>query len=396
MPIISEDFIKRLALGQKSELVARDTKLTGFILRVRRKADKSLARTFFVMQELPPTADGKRRRRKVTIGDYPTFTAEAARQVAQSMLQSISQGGDPSAEKASRKAQPLVSDLIADFDATHIAEKKHNTQWDYRGRIKRRIEPTFGQRRVADITMQEIKDWHRKRRSHPADANRALAVFSKMFSHAIGLGWRKDNPCVGVARYTETAREAWLDEHDLPAFIEALGKVDGPYGDLIRFLTVTGWRISEARLLTWDSVDLKRMTARLEDTKTGPSDRALSTDAATIIDGQAHRVGFVFSKRGTMPLDYRHTLGVLRDICIDAGIEPITPHVLRHTAATWAAVGGAQAHELREAFGWKTLAMTARYVSRSESLGRRGAQRAADAMNVLGRPTAPVLEAKQK
>jgi integrase len=86
---------------------------------------------------------------------------------------------------------------------------------------------------------------------------------------------------------------------------------------------------------------------------------------------------------------------VLSDVCAAAGIAQITPHVLRHTAATWAAISGAEAHELREAFGWKTLAMTARYVSKSESLARRGAQRAADAMNVLQRPSAQITEIRR-
>src|SRR5690606_13879777 len=97
-------------------------------------------------------------------------------------------------------------------------------------------------------------------------------------------------------------------------------------------------------------VDLKRMVATLPDTKTGESVRALSTDAAMIISGQDHRNGFVFSKRGTMPLDYRFTLQTLADICDAAGIKRITPHVLRSTAATWAADAGASTHELREAF----------------------------------------------
>lgn len=139
-------------------------------------------------------------------------------------------------------------------------------------------------------------------------------------------------------------------------------------------------------------VDLPRMLARLPDSKTGAAVRPLSTDAATIVDRQSHRVGYVFRGRGDRPVDYRKACELLVAICVDAGIDPITPHVLRHTAATWAAVSGAEAHELREAFGWKTLAMTARYVSRSESLARRGAERAASAMNVLQKPTAAMNE----
>jgi integrase len=236
----------------------------------------------------------------------------------------------------------------------------------------------------------------RKKKANPIDANRSLAVLSKMMSRAIELDMRKDNPCARMKKNKEAPRERWLDEHDLPPFLKALAAVDGPHADCIRFLTVTGWRVSEAIFLTWDMVDLPRMVARLPDTKTGASDRALSTDAATIIDGQGHRVGYVFSgRRGSQGVSYKRLREVLSDVCAAAGIAQITPHVLRHTAATWAAISGAEAHELREAFGWKTLAMTARYVSKSESLARRGAQRAADAMNVLQRPSAQITEIRR-
>lgn len=138
------------------------------------------------------------------------------------------------------------------------------------------------------------------------------------------------------------------------------------------------------------------MVARLPDTKTGDAVRALSTDAARILDAQGHRLGFVFSNRsGVQPVDYQLLMEALTGICEAAGVERITPHVLRHTAATWAAISGAEAHELREAFGWKTLAMTARYVSRSESLARQGAQRAAEAINVFQKPAAVVARIRK-
>jgi site-specific recombinase XerD len=115
------------------------------------------------------------------------------------------------------------------------------------------------------------------------------------------------------------------------------------------------------------------------------------------MDGQGHRIGFVFSNRkGRQPVSYKRLREVLQGVCDAAGVEQVTPHTLRHTAATWAALAGAEAHELRQAFGRKTLAMTGRYVSKAQSLARRGVQRAADAMNVLQKPTAGTIELNRR
>jgi integrase len=137
------------------------------------------------------------------------------------------------------------------------------------------------------------------------------------------------------------------------------------------------------------------MLVRLPDSKVGAIDRPLSADAATIIDRQAHRSGFIFSTGdGRHPVDYKLTRKTLADICKKAGVAALTPHGLRHTFATWAALAGASAHELREAGGWRTLAMTNRYVSRAETLGRAGAEKAAGAINIFAKPSANVVKIK--
>jgi integrase len=184
---------------------------------------------------------------------------------------------------------------------------------------------------------------------------------------------------------------AGFGKDELPRMIGALAAVQTPVGELIRFLAVTGWRISEARLLTWDAVVFSSdgVFAALDDTKAGRQDRQLAADAAVLIDRQPHRLGYVFSNsNGRKPIDYRAVLATLGEVCHAAGVKRITPHVLRHTAATHAAIAGSEAHELRVAFGWKTLTMTSVYVSRAEALGRKGAERAASRINIFRKPAA--------
>lgn len=384
MPAITEAFVKSVKLPEgKAELFVRDHRLPGFALRVRPKADGALSRVFMAIWEDRPDKDGNRKRRKASIGEWPKYSAEEARAVAKTMLQAAHQGDDPSQARKEKRAAPTWEDLEREFEP-YLITRKPATVKSYRGVIRRNLKPYFGRFKVRDIQPETVRQFMQGKAENPIDGNRSLAVLSVMMGRAMELGWITANPCNGVRRNKENVRERWLDERELPLFVAALGAVEGVHADAIRFCAVTGWRISEVLGLTCADVSLVRGIAELGDTKTGRSIRALSSDAVAVIEQQGRTSGYVFSKTGTRRCDYRTVLILLKEICEKAGIEPITPHVLRHTAATWAAINGAEAHELREAFGWKTLAMTARYVSQSESLGRRGAERAASAMAILG------------
>ncbi|MDL2398421.1 tyrosine-type recombinase/integrase [Rhizobium mayense] len=395
MPLLSQDYVIRYKLPpEKTQAELRDTKLTGFWMRVRRRSDGTLIKAFMI-DHLVALSDGRKVRRKVSIGDAALFHADKARIEAQRLLQAVKRGDDPRGEKAARKSRMTFDMLVEQYREKRLARRKPATRKDYEGRIRRVLLPYFKGRFADDVTTAMVIDCHHKHRRTPTEANRALAVLSAMMQFAISQGVRRDNPCLGVERYSETAKDTWLNEQELPMFIAALGEVETPVGELLRFLAVTGWRVSEARLLDWADVDLPRMLVRLPDSKIGAIDRPLSADAAMIVDQQPHRSGFVFSTtNGRRPVGYKQTRDTLAAVCKKAEVATLTPHGLRHTFATWAALAGASAHELRDAGGWRTLAMTNRYVSRAETLGRAGAEKAARAINIFAKPTADVLKLK--
>jgi integrase len=74
----------------------------------------------------------------------------------------------------------------------------------------------------------------------------------------------------------------------------------------------------------------------------------------------------------------------------DGVIEKVTLHTLRHTAASWSALGGADPFELRDTFAWKTLVMAGRYVKIADTRARRGVERLAGAINLSGKPSAEI------
>ncbi|WP_150525508.1 tyrosine-type recombinase/integrase [Roseibium sediminis] len=389
---LTEAAIARIAPGPSGEVVVRDSQLTGFAVRVRRKADGSLSHSFWVIYQ--ERTHGKRRTIKVTIGQWKDpWTAAAARSEASRLLEARARGERVVNAKKARKASRTIRDLADGFGADHLPSVKPSTAKDYTHLLTNKILPVFSDHKVEEVTRGEIRDWHLSMRKTPYSANRSLAVLSKMFTYSMEREWRADNPATGVKKFPEKKREEWIDEHDLPAFKSALSQRTGPYSEAIRFLAVSGWRLSEALSLRWASVDLKRQIASLDDTKTGAQVRSLSSDAATIIDRQPSRSGYVFHLRSPhAPLCRKNLREELQEVCRSAGIEPITIHGLRHTAATWSAISGANTMELREAFGWRTSAMAERYVERAETLARKGAERAANAINLFDRETCEVRE----
>jgi integrase len=398
---LSEDFMRNKTaklMAGRAERVFRDSKLTGFLLRVRRGADDGLLPTWLIEQPawlIEQPARRKKNPRKVIIGDYPTFDARKARELAQAMLQAIKRGDDPVAERAAKRTQPRWEDLVAAFKAKHLPKLKASTASRYNGVIGRVLTPAFAGRRIADITTAQIAAVHARKADKPTDANNALRVLSKMMGFAAGEGLRSgSNPVLGIARYADKVRDRWLDETELPKFLAALATETDACADLIRFLTISGWRVSDARLLDWAQVNLQSGEVRLEDSATKKRAKVISADAAVLIDRQPGRTGAVFSRHSNMPLDYNYLRDRLRALCGKAGIAPITPHTLRHSAATWCALGGGDIVELRDAFGWRTLAMPSRYIKSSRTAAHRGAERVAAAINILNKPSAEIIAAK--
>ncbi len=92
--------IAALALpAGKDEDFAWDTELENFGLRLRRRTDGGLSRSFFVQYR----AD--RHTRRPTIGSADKITPAQARDAARKHLARVELGQDPQAEKAAKRAQ---------------------------------------------------------------------------------------------------------------------------------------------------------------------------------------------------------------------------------------------------------------------------------------------------
>ena len=202
------------------------------------------------------TIDGRERR--YTIGAYPGWTVAAARDEARRLRQDIDRGVDPLGERITKREAPTVNDLCDRYIAEHAARKR--TGSDDELMIRRIVKPELGNRKVASITFSDIDRLHRKitKENGPYQANRALALLSKMFALAIRWEMRTENPCKGVQRNDEEKRERYLSGKELLRLTEALAAYKPQStAQVVRLLLLTGARLTEVLGATWDQFNLE-------------------------------------------------------------------------------------------------------------------------------------------
>jgi integrase len=192
------------------------------------------------------------RERRLTIGAYPAWKVATARREAERLRQEIDRGIDPLGERIAEREAPTVSELCDRYFAEH-AVRKRSTKGD-ESMIRRVIKPALGNRKVASIAYADIDKMHRKlSETAPYQANRLVALLSKMFSLSIRWKMRADNPCKGVERNHEERRYRYLTGDELRRLTEALTvHPSGAAANAVRLLLLTGARRGEVLAAEWE------------------------------------------------------------------------------------------------------------------------------------------------
>jgi integrase len=306
--------------------------------------------------------------RKLTIGTHGSpWSPESARREAMRVLGLVAAGADPAAVKTERRKAETVDDLASRFMADHArAKRKRRTADEYARLLDRIIRPALGGKKVTDVTRADIARLHHAWRATPYQANRVLALLSKIFNLAEAWGLRVDgsNPCRHIERYPEQGRERMLSSTELARLGDALRSYNGsPYVPAaIHLLLFTGARLSEVLSLRWDQVDLHRGEARLLDSKTGPKTLYLPPPALAVfsdlprVDGNPHVIAG--QKQGACLINLEKPWRAIRKA---ADLPDVRLHDLRHAFASVGVAGGDSLLVIGKLLGHRQSATTARY-----------------------------------
>lgn len=227
----------------------------------------------------------------------------------------------------------------------------------------------IGGYKLADITpelLREHRDKLKKNRA-AATANRYQAALSCAFTIAVKeWGWMDFNIMGKVKKSKEPrGRVRFLSDKERIALLKSCKESDSRNLYIIVVLALsTGMRQGEILGLTWDVVNLKKGQLTLHDTKNSETRSVPITGLALKLMKEHAKVRrldtpLVFpARKSDKPADIRSAwLSALER----AKIEDFRFHDLRHTAASYLAMGGATLAEIAEILGHKTLAMVKRY-----------------------------------
>jgi len=207
----------------------------------------------------------------------------------------------------------------------------------------------------------------------PATVNRFMTALSHAFTIAIKeWEWMEDHPMRKISKLKEPrGRVRYLSDDERNRLLDACQQSRSPHLYLIVVIALsTGARQGEILGLKWQDVDRERRVITLHHTKNGER-RVLPISNHVLPLLQAHyearskHSDYVFpSPRHNRPLNVRIAW---ESVITKAKIEDFRFHDLRHSAASYLAMGGATTSEIAEVLGHKTLAMVKRYSHLSEA-----------------------------
>jgi integrase len=242
--------------------------------------------------------------------------------------------------------------------------------------LRRQVLPTWGNMPLSAISYAEVSAWVQRLTASglaPATVRYAHRVFSMIMGHAVRDGRISRNPADGVRLPRVLREEPVFLNH---AQVAALANACEPYGLLVRFLAYTGLRWGEMSALRVSRLDLQRRrvnvavafsevrgqliegTPKSHHRRSVPLPRFLVDELAAHIDGKA-KDALVFTAPNGGPLrntNFRPRF--FTPAAESVGLTGLTPHDLRHTAASLAVAAGANVKAVQRMLGHASAAMT--------------------------------------
>ena len=370
----------------------RDTKLNGFVLRLRRSGFHSYR---------AQVGRGK----WITIGAIDKVTPEQARDEAKRVIAAATLGGKPVEERREKRQaatlDAFVQNVYAPWATEHLGTGAETIA---------RLRAVFADLlplKLSEVTAFHLERWRTARKKagvRPTTINRDLNDLRAMLSRAVQWKHLKAHPLDdvkpertdrrGTIRYLAADEEsrllAALDDRDArlregrasanawrrDRGYESLPEL-GTYADhlspLVRLALHTGLRRGELFALRWTDVDLiaRRLTVRGETAKSVQTRYVpLNADIAQVLETWGPRPdGYVFPSPDDPDKPLTDVKTAWLALLKAANVTGFRFHDLRHSFASALVQAGVDLVVVRDLLGHSTILMTEKYAHRRPGQG---------------------------
>ena len=304
-----------------------------------------------------------------------------------------------------KEAPPEAPSIGAILDA-YQHDRLNNTERPIHSPATMKACITALRRHLGDLppdllTKQRCRHYTRQRREEgyevgPKDARRrkpvaAGTIIRELVTLRAAFKWAVDEKWLAVAPYVEVPhapepKDRWLTREEAGRLVEGCGDFHVRLFVLLGLHTAA--RTAAILGLTWDRVDLD--AGRLS-YGTGRGNKGRARDVPINAELMAHlqaarelaQSDFVVEFAGG-PVQSVKT--GFRAACRRAGLSGVSPHTLRHTAATWAMQQGVPAWEVAGLLGHSDVAMVERVY------GHHSPEHLRKAAGAIGRVSSPIGE----
>jgi integrase len=277
---------------------------------------------------------------------------------------------------APRAGRTTVGEVATRWREIHLGHLKPSTVTRYEGLLRLQVLPTWETRRLEDVRTADVRKWVANLHASGLSASSVRAayrVLSLVLDLAVEDNRLPRNPAAGVKLPRAHRDEPRFLSRDQ---LETLARAAGEDGDVVRFLAATGLRFGEMVGLKVGRVDLlrRRVTVAEAVTQVGgvlrpgtpkTHQRREVAIPRHLVEALARRCegknadDYVFTspQGGPIRLDnWRRR--VFNPAVRVAGLGGVSPHDLRHTAASLAVASGAHVKAVQKMLGHASAAMT--------------------------------------
>lgn len=327
------------------------------------------------------------------LGRTTEISLGEARKKAKLQKAEIALGADPRAEERARKAVITYSEF---FDEHYLPlAKSTKRSWKRDEELFRlRIKQKFGDKRLNEITKQQIHTFHASVKTDglsAASADHHLKLLRHSLNLAVEWDMLEKNPAAGVKQFNEDNKvEHYLDDDELQRLVSVLRANDPPMVcQVALFLLSTGARLSEALNAQWSQVDRHTRVWRIPATNS-KSKRVrsipLNDSAIEVLDrldteGKFDHL-FINLQTKERLTAVNKVWGRLR---MKAGLPHLRLHDLRHQFASFLVNAGHTIYEVQKILGHSDTKVTERYAHLSLSTLQAAANSASMAMKEAAR-----------